>query len=212
MITIYELFEYFQQREEERKEKFENLRMLNPYAEVLRVHWLVYCPQKVNYDFDGRYEALRESQKFNPRLLIGNLVHLAIQNLAKIAYEEISVENMYQKTIVDQERGNKYIIAGFPDILSEDEVYEIKYANGDSNLPFEHHVLQTQLYMWLTGRRLGRLIYITPKRVTEITVNQELTDNDVLELIDQLKWRDPIPRYDWECQYCPYNVICPKKR
>jgi len=84
-------------------------------------------------------------------------------------------------------------------------VIEIKYASDiRGNEPYEHHILQLRLYLWLTEYEEGRLIYITPNRLIEFKITEKMTDDEVLMMLDT--WQSP--EWSWECDYCRFYSIC----
>ncbi|MCG2909640.1 MAG: Dna2/Cas4 domain-containing protein, partial [Stygiolobus sp.] len=88
-------------------------------------------------------------------------------------------------------------------------VVEIKSAKGDKGLPLEHHKAQLQLYLWLFNVRKGILIYVTPDRVTEYIIDQPADEVGVIRLTEETLRASKAPRYQWECKYCVFKVICP---
>ena len=66
-------------------------------------------------------------------------------------------------------------------------------------------MLQVQLYLWLSGRERGVIIYVTPSKFREFEVYPEFEDDeDVAILVDE--WLSP--KYDWECNYCEFSSVC----
>jgi len=134
-----------------------------------------------------------------PACTLGNLVHYGIYSYL---LQELGLET--EKEFKEYIEG--WVIKGRIDGIDDKCVYEIKYARElKDNQPFEHHVLQVKLYLWLTGKPEGKLIYITPNRLVEFSINESLSDDEVEQLIEQ--WTSP--RYDWECNYCEFVSICP---
>jgi len=133
-----------------------------------------------------------------PVLVLGQLVHKGFQ---KWLEEEFGAET----EIEFEKHIDMYTIKGRVDAIANREVIEIKYARDiRGNEPYEHHVLQLQLYLWLAEYEKGRLFYITPHRLIEFTITREMTDDGVLMLIDN--WQSPM--WDWECDYCRFYCVC----
>jgi len=178
--------------EVEIKERLEHMQKRD--KNEIWVSELIQCKQKAKFT-----QEFPEIMTIEPRLILGKIVHQGLQKFLEEKFEaDIEVE--CSKEI------EEYIIKGRIDALTESRVIEIKYAQDVvGGKPYDHHIEQVKLYMWLTGRMEGILIYITPKRLLEFTIQTPATDDQVLWLIDN--WRSP--RYDWECKYCSFAVICP---
>ena len=167
---------------------------------------LVSCSQKRLF----RIEMPLASFRFEPPLLLGDLVHLGIERLLE---EEGWVTEMevVKRFRVD---GAEYTLRGRVDAAlvtgnGVEHVLEVKTARSVER-PLEHHVLQLQVYMALLGARSGTLLYITPDKILEFSV--EPRDVDVEALVAETVRNEARPRYDWECRYCPYRRYCPYSR
>jgi len=162
---------------------------------VIWVSELVQCKQKA--EFTKEFYIL---DVIEPRFVLGDFVHVGMQKFL----EEIflaRIEEEFRKEL------EKYVISGRVDAIVNDTVIEIKYCSDlYENQPYEHHIQQLKLYLWLTEKEKGKLIYISPKRIVEFDVEGKPSDDEVLMLIDT--WKSP--RYEWECSYCPFSSICPK--
>lgn len=163
---------------------------------VVYVSELVQCKQKAQF-----YKKFPEIYQLEPRFFLGKIVHRGLQQFLQEEYNaEIEVE--VEKAIDD------VILSGRIDAIVNDTVIEIKYVSDVyKNEPNEHHVLQVKIYMWLTELEKGKLIYISPKKLIEFDVVGKATDDEILMLYDT--WKSP--RYEWECNYCPFACICSKK-
>jgi len=162
---------------------------------VIWVSSLVYCKQR----------SLFEQEYFflfgiKPQLILGSLVHLGLQQILKDLGCKVEVE--FEKEIQD------YKIKGRVDAIDNDTVYEIKFAKDlRENRPYEHHIYQLRIYLWLTGYEHGKLIYVTPSRIVEFDESNPMDDDELIMFIDN--WRSP--RWEWECNYCDFSQICPYK-
>ncbi|RLG82989.1 MAG: CRISPR-associated protein Cas4 [Thermoprotei archaeon] len=170
---------------------------------------LVSCPLKTK--FVKQYAELAEAAAFTPVTVWGELTHRGFEDVLKILFppEDVVTEVEVSKSVVVE--GREYFIKGRVDAMYKDIVIELKTARSDYSIPHEHHILQVKLYLWITGKEKGILIYITPERIAEYEVTNDLTDDNVKELVlDVIKERK-VPKYSWECKYCPYTKVCPKK-
>ena len=67
------------------------------------------------------------------------------------------------------------------------------------------------LYKWLFNLNKVYLLYITPERIVEFEINESLGNEDVLKLVKDTLSIRKVPRYSWECKYCPFTILCPNK-
>jgi len=161
----------------------------------IHVTELIYCRKQAEY-----FDKFREVFVINPRTLIGRLVHMGLQEWLKQEYNA-KCEAEFRK-----ELGN-CVIVGHPDAIIDGLLVEIKFAKGVyNNEPYEHHVLQTKLYLWLTELEYALILYFTPEKLLEFSITEKPTDDEVLMLYDT--WKSPM--WNWECSCCPFNQICPK--
>jgi CRISPR-associated exonuclease Cas4 len=178
-------------------------------ADTYWVTDLVRCPLKREYEL--KYPELVEKEIFTPVFILGTLVHRGLQELLKsIMGEGVSTEVEGSREVVLPD-GRKVIVEGRADIVVKisDEMIgvEIKTARSDYELPKPQHVDQARIYNWLFNLNQTILVYITPERVTQYLVSDKATEDEVVSRITSRK----IPRYDWECKYCSYSVMCPYK-
>ncbi len=150
------------------------------------------------------------SFRFEPPMLLGELVHLGLERLLEQEgwVTELEIVKHYE---VD---GVRYELRGRADAVRiEDgrvvEVVEIKTARSIDK-PLEHHALQLQIYMQLLGAERGYLVYITPDKIVEYSVDPG--DVDIERLLAETVRNTAHPRFEWECRYCPYRRYCPYAR
>ncbi len=181
--------------------------MTNPY--IIYVTDLVSCSNK--RVMRRHYPLL--SFRFEPPLILGELVHTGIQSLLTGTGEwKAEVEVRSKKDIDD----NEYEIVGRVDLVRYEgekpiEVVEVKTVRQlQDNVPYEHHVMQLKIYLEMLGVESGYLLYITPDRIVEYNIERNNLNLD--ELIRQTVYNLAKPRYAWECRYCPYKRICPYAR
>ena len=157
---------------------------------------LCRCPMKIKFET----EIPELKRNFLPIYVVGNLVHYGLQSILR---EEFNAEiEVKREKVLDN-----YKITGKIDALINDTGIEIKFSQSDEFIPYEHHILQCKLYNWLFELKKTILIYITPQRIAEFEIEDRMTDNHVMNLINNTN----IPRFKWECKYCEYDMICPYK-
>jgi len=171
---------------------------------------LIYCPLK--YRYQKMYKELSIVASVSPTTIMGELIHIGMEKLVsdllkgKNIMSEVEVE---RKINID---GKEYVIKGRVDLIVDNNIIEIKSSRSDANIPHEHHILQLRIYLWLTGCERGLLLYITSNRIAEYEIIEPLSDGEISDLVRSIISGEPAPRYQWECSYCSYALICPKKR
>ena len=180
---------------------------------------LVRCSLKRNFEI--KYPNLVVSSIYDPALITGSIVHYGIAGLLKYAREkgiinwrkvEFEVDGV-KRLSFDSNSNLPYIAAikGRADIIIVDEDdnrvgVEIKFSRNGGSLPYQHHIDQVKAYNWLFNLDYSILLYITPDRITEYTIRDRFSDEQIADLIRKPK----TPRYPWECRYCLFNILCPK--
>ena len=123
--------------------------------------------------------------------------------------EAVKTEVEYEREVIVD--NVSYIVKGRIDAIVGDNVVEIKTSRSDINIPHPHHVQQVRVYLWLTGLRRGLLVYLTPERIAEFYIETPASDGEIIDLIRSIIAGEPAPRYSWECNYCAYSSLCPRK-
>ncbi|QXJ30687.1 CRISPR-associated protein Cas4 [Saccharolobus shibatae] len=172
---------------------------------------LVKCPRKVKYE--SEYKELAISQVYTPSAILGDILHLGLENLLK---ENFSAEAEVETQREIQVEGRVYKIKGKADAIiknnsGESIIIEIKTSRSDKGLPLIHHRMQLQIYLWLFNTKKGILIYITPDRIAEYEINEPLDEATIVRLAEDTITLRNSPRFNWECKYCIFSVVCPAK-
>ena len=183
---------------------------------VFWVTELIYCPLRRKYmeqltvTVDGKkIPPVIAEQLDTPSLVLGDLIHRGLEQW--LGEKGCEVEKEVEREIEVEDK--KYIIRGRVDAICGDTVIEIKYARDlKSDKPLQHHVQQVQIYMWMTGLREGKIIYVTPSRLLCFDVKAPYQEPQVALLVQETLRGEPAPRHEWECQYCPFQAICPRSR
>ncbi len=189
-------------------------------ANEVHVSALVQCPMKWFYRF--KYPDLARAQQYHAYMILGKLVHMGLQSLLmsldNSEFKVIGVEVEAAKSINIERNGMPLVvrIKGRADMIIEDSqgrvIVEIKTARGDYNMPLQHHELQLRIYMNMLRAKRGLLLYITPDRIAEYPVDKPLDDYELQRLVYEFYQRSKTPKFDWECQYCQFNILCPMKK
>jgi len=185
------------------------------------VYWvtdLVSCSQKEK--FSRIYPELELAQFFKPILIQGVLVHVGLESILRDIMRERGAE-----VEVEPEASLKLNLEEFiPNVRESVTVkgridlvirlpsgerlgIEIKTAKADLSLPHEHHVDQVKIYNLLFDLSKSYLIYVTPERITQYEIEERTSLANIVERVAKPK----APRYAWECQYCPFSILCPYK-
>ncbi len=187
----------YRDRIKEQMERLEELR--DPH--IIYVTDLISCSHK--YLLRRSFPEL--TIHFEPITVFGELIHRGLE--AYLSDKGYVVEKPIEKTYtIDDE---KYILKGRVDAYNEEEgiVVEIKSGRGNHNLPREHHILQLQIYLNMLDLDKGILIYITPDRLLEFSIDR--TAIDIETMLRELVYNSVHPRWQWECKYCIFQRICP---
>lgn len=170
---------------------------------------LVRCLLK--RDFELKYPELVENEVFMPIYILGTLIHKGLQELLKSTMPNNVVTEVEGRREVRLSDGRIVTVEGRADVLikiGEELVgVEIKTSRSDLELPKQHHVDQARIYNWLFNLNHTILVYVTPERVTQFFIGDRATDEEVLERLTSNRF----PKYEWECRYCNYSVLCPHK-
>lgn len=183
--------------------------------DTLYITDLLRCPLKLSYE--EKYKELAISQIFSPAAILGDLVHKGLESLGAIEDYKIHAEVEGKKEVELPELNRKITIKGRADVILEKStgekiIVEIKSSRSDKGLPHKHHMIQLQAYLWLFGIGRGILLYITPDRITEFETTTPLDDSTIVKLIIQTLSLNPSPRFEWECKYCVFAILCPNKK
>jgi len=187
--------------ERKREEFLERLKELSDES-VIYVADLVSCPQKRSLRL--LYPEL--SFKFEPHAVLGDAAHAGLQQL--LAQSGFEVEKEVEDVV--EVSGRAYKVKGRVDAYSKERglVVEIKTGRSGEGLPREHHLLQVKAYMAMLGARKGLLVYLTSEKLAEFEV--ELDEGfDLGGLVEEHVRKKAVPKWPWECKYCPYSRLCP---
>ncbi len=171
---------------------------------------LIYCPLK--YRYQKIYKELSIATSINPVTIMGELIHIGVERLVLDLLRERNVESEVEVEKRISIDGKEYVIKGRIDLIVDNNIIEIKSSRSDTNIPHEQHILQLKTYLWLTGYKKGLILYITSNRIAEYEIVEALSDGEVSDLVRSILSGEPAPRYQWECSYCPYALICPNKK
>jgi len=196
--------------EDRLKEYLERWREREEEKNVVHVTELLTCPLKI--EFLLKYPEVGKGQLLNSAFLMGVLLH---KGLVKFLSEQ-STYKVLEEVEVKRKIG-EWTVKGRVDAWlvredGEEIIVEIKTSRRDIGIPYQHHIEQLELYLWLTGVKRGLLVYITPDRITEYEVNTPATDEEVMMYIEDFIKKSKVPRFDWECKVCQWANICNRKR
>jgi len=189
---LQRMLEHFEKKYSTSREDFEK-EMAEKYPEytVYYAHDLCRCSKLREYE--QQFPDIAKSRRAEPAIILGELVHLGMENI-------LTPAKSYYKVIDDL----KVIISGSPDFIYNNCPVELKYQRYPVKQPKEHHLLRIRLYMWLMDVSVGYLFYITPKKISEFQITQPLDDDAVRNLVTI----EYSPRFGWECKFCPFAKIC----
>lgn len=166
--------------------------------EVIFVHELCECSRKRRYS--KLFPEIGISKLLKPHVIRGELIHLALEYVSGMKANVRSEKRI--KTC-----NKDFLIAGSVDLYDESRkrIIEIKTVRSIVNAPFEHHVLQARIYMWLLDAKDSELWYFASDGVKFYYINNSCSDSEIQELIKA----SSAPRWpQWECSMCEYNQLC----
>lgn len=176
-------------------EKMLEEKLMEAQQKWSRVRTIEEIPAKQLVFCWKRYSEQRPEELLkNPRVIIGTLVHRGIEHY----FGQPDNEDAVIKKRIDE-----YVIVGLPDYMTDDTVYEFKYATSPPSQPKEWDLRQLRIYMWMTGKQKGELVYITPMRIKSFVIDEPMSDDEIKELL-RYKWA----KYKWECSTCPFRHEC----
>jgi len=194
---------------EQELQHFEN-RDKGPIVSV-SVTDLVACSQR--YHFVRRYPEIKIQMNYNPILVLGRILHVGLETIIRSQWHDVETEKPIEK-IISLDDGRVIRVAGVVDayVPGESLVIEFKTSRADHELPLQHHVLQLKIYMNMLQAEHGLLFYINPDRISEYAIDNSIDDWQLQALVNETLNNQRHPRYDWECNYCPYSIMCPYKK
>jgi len=167
---------------------------------------LLYCPLKPR--LREQFKELTLAEAYNPSTLQGSLIHESVE---RILIEELNAEVEIPVTKEITIDGEVYKLVGKVDAKKDNVIIEIKTSKTDVGIPKEEHVLQLRIYVNMLNAEHGILLYITPDRITEFYVDTGISDDKLIELVQDYIYTIRIPRHEWECKYCVFAKVCPHK-
>jgi len=139
-------------------------------------------------------------------LVLGDDVHYILNESFPIGEGEKSAEKEYGGVRV----------RGRADRLLSSFVVEFKTVNFIPKEPYDHHVAQTQLYLWLFDKPSAFIVYVSKKdgRVKAFRVNRN--EEEIRKLLERAallskhlrEGTRPAPEPGWLCKYCEYGKLC----
>jgi CRISPR-associated exonuclease Cas4 len=166
---------------------------------VIFVHELLQCP--LRQDFAQKFPEVEMASLYNSRFVVGYLIEEAVKKIT-------GARELECHRIVETQNG-KYVVAGTADAFLEEEdaILEVKYLTGMFGAPHEHHILQLQLYLYLSGKKKGELWMFSPEGALFQPV-EPASEQQVAELVESHTAKNPAPKWEWECTHCLYEEWC----
>lgn len=141
-------------------------------------------------------------------LVMGDDVHYLVREILEVGEGELRLE---------KELANGVRLRGRVDRILGDCVLEFKTVSRIPERPYDGHVRQIQLYMWLADKKEGFLVYVSRAdgRVRAFKVRRE--DETIVEMAERARRLSeslrrgvpPEPEPSKLCKYCEYNALCP---
>jgi len=141
-------------------------------------------------------------------LVMGDDVHYLMREILGVGEGELGLE---------KELGDGVKLRGRVDRVLGDCVLEFKTVSRAPEKPYDNHIKQIQLYMWLADKGEGFIVYVSRAdgRVKAFRVLRE--DEVVAEMAERARRLSeslrqgipPEPEPSKLCKYCEYNTLCP---
>ena len=203
------------------EEKFRNLllQLLKYDEEEHRKENTIYVTQVLQCLRRSYYEiryGVDLSYKLNKHILIGSAIHKYIEYLINKYKDRLDMYIEAEKHI-EFEYG-KYRVVGRADIVTDEEIWEIKAVSKTYKIPSLLHITQANIYAYLLQKPRIRLIYIRDNNIDEFVYNYapRLTDmffNRLNTLVIYLEHNNEPPREeDFWCSTCPYKYQCLQRK
>jgi len=183
---------------------------------------LLYCPTK--YEMRKKYP---EIQKEPVYIISGFAYETLTLELIKIQYEGKLILNNPELTY---DNGSVKIVF-HPDILVIDnqnkeiihyEVKKMNFLKDVNNLPSQY-IEQVKAYRFILYKlypdyQVNSYLIIWTNRsngtgkiyndLVQIQIKEQWNEYDLLTYYENFK-KDKLPRFEWECSYCEFQLICP---
>lgn len=139
-------------------------------------------------------------------LVLGDDVHYILNESFPIGEGEKTAERMYEGVRV----------RGRADRLLSTSVVEFKTVNIIPKEPYDHHVAQVQLYLWLFDKQYAFIVYVSKKDGRVRAFKVERDENAIKALLERAaklskhlrEGTKPEPEPGWLCKYCEYSAVC----
>jgi len=151
----------------------------------------------------------------NSSVLIGKALHELLPKVLGNTFRGAEYE-----VPVEHSLGGGWVLKGRIDMLHDNVVYEFKFGNPETDAK-PMYIMQANAYAKMVGAEMYWLIIVDKRRlVVEATPGypDEKLWQETLHraniLISSIKKELPPrgPDVAWECDNCPYNIICRKYR
>jgi len=155
--------------------------------------------------------------KLNLWALIGTAFHTTIlPELAEIIDGDVEP--------IKQINYDGVVITAIPDVVTDKYIIELKTCNRIPDKPYPNHIEQTNAYMHIFDKYIGKIIYISRSQF-KFTVYTILQDNELFiktmqkaVILDNAIKRDKAPKpcmpddqLKFYCKECPFRHNCPYK-
>jgi len=150
--------------------------------------------------------------KLSKPLLIGSAIHKYIEHLINKHKNKLGLNIEAEKHIEFEYKGWK--VVGRADIVTEDEVWELKVTSKRYKVPSLIHISQVNLYAYLLKKKVVRIIYFRNNKIEEFVYqyNPRLIDmfmKRLDRLVTALETNTPPDREeDFWCSTCPFKYQC----
>jgi len=185
-----------------------------PSDNEIHVHEIVQCMRKSYYERKyGSSDYNHLSDKKCVILGLGLLTHEKLEELFSQMFNA-KCEKTYEREV--KVNGLTFKVIGTVDVIYDHTLIDLKTVNKIPDEPYDHHYLQLQMYMWLTGLHEAYIVYIC-KRDGTVKIYQVIRSDKVIkQLMERLHYyatcvsSDIVPKaeHSYLCKYCEYSLEC----
>lgn len=183
------------------------------HEKTIFVTQVLQCLRRTYYEIKHGVDI---KHKISKPLLVGTAIHKYIEYLINKHKDKLDINIEAEKHIEFEYKGWK--IVGRADIVTDNEVWEIKVTSKTYKIPSLLHIAQANLYAYILKKPIVRIIYFRNNKIEEFVyhTNDRLTQmffKRLDKLISYLERDEEPPREeDFWCSTCPFKYICLQKK
>jgi len=181
------------------------------------------CPRLMYYEYMTQlYPDSTEEYKKNTETMrifqIGHVIHDYVENVLKREGKLVASETHLQYQL-----DHDILLSGHYDAMIQDngslKLVEFKSTKALPKQAYDHHVIQLNTYLVITGLTQGYIVYIEKNTLKTRQFIVERNNEMFCDVILKLKLLDkhlkeqtlPNPKKTWLCKFCDFKEKCEKE-